>query len=168
MTLNFQQCKLFNEVQDWAKKKNKARNINKNVSVELLKLFITGGAGVGKSHLMKTICMFLTKTFNLYSGSPDKPEVLILAPAGVATININGTTINLGLSIPSYVNGYTFPKLSDFERGRLRNLYSEVLVVLNDEISMISNTACYIYIKGYVRYLADQKVNHLQIYLFLW
>ena len=155
-------------MQDWAKKKNKARNINKNVSVELLKLFITGGAGVGKSHLMKTICMFLTKTFNLYSGSPDKPKVLILAPAGVVTININGTTINLGLSIPSYVNGYTFPKLSDFERGRLRNLYSEVLVVLNDEISMISNTACYIYIKGYVRYLAGQKVNHLQIYLFLW
>ena len=168
MTLNFQQCKLFNEVQDWAKKKNKARNINKNVSVELLKLFVTGGAGVGKSHLMKTICMFLTKTFNLYSGSPDKPEVLILAPAGVATININGTTINLGLSIPSYVNGYTFPKLSDSERGRLRNLYSEVLVVLNDEISMISNTTCYIYIKSYVRYLAGQKVNHLQIYLFLW
>ena len=112
--------------------------------------------------------MFLTKTFNLYSGSPDKPKVLILAPTGVAKININGTTINLGLSIPSYVNGYTFPKLSDSERGRLRNLYSKVLVVLNDEISMVSNTACYIYIKGYVRYLAGQKVNHLQIYLFLW
>ena len=48
---------------------------------------------------MKTICMFLTKTFNLYSGSPDKPKVLILAPTGVAAININGTIINLGLSI---------------------------------------------------------------------
>ena len=155
-------------MQDWAKKKIKARNSNKKVSVDLLKLFITGGGGVGKSHLMKTICMFLTKTFNLCSGSPDKPKILILAPTWIATININGTTINLGLSIPSYVNGYTFPKLSDSERGRLRNLYSEVLVVLNNEISMVSNTAWYIYIKGYVRYLAVQKVNHLQIYLFLW
>ena len=88
---------------------------------------------------MKTMCMFLTKIFNLYSGSPDKPKVLILAPTGVAAININGTTINSGLSIPPYVNGYTLPRLSDFERGRLRNLYSEVLVVLIDEISMVFN-----------------------------
>ena len=139
LSLNFQQCKIFNEVQDWAKKKIKARNSNKKVSVDLLKLFITGGGGVGKSHLMKTICMFLTKTFNLYSGSPDKPKVLILAPTGVAAINIDGTTINSGLSIPPYVNGYTLPRLSDSERGRLRNLYSEVLVVLIDEISMVSN-----------------------------
>ena len=85
------------------------------------------------------MCMFLTKIFNLYSGSPDKPKVLILAPTGVAAININGTTINSGLSIPPYVNGYTLPRLSDFERGRLRNLYSEVLVVLIDEISMVFN-----------------------------
>ena len=90
-------------------------------------------------HLMKSTCMFLTKIFNLCSGSPDKPKVLVLAPTGVAAININGTTINSGLSIPPYVNGYTLPRLSDSERGRLRNLYSEVLVVLIDEIAMVSN-----------------------------
>ena len=88
---------------------------------------------------MKTICIFLNKTFNLYSGSPDKPKVLLFAPTGVAAININETAINSGLSIPPYVNGYTLPRLSDSERGRLRNLYSEVLVVLIDEISMVSN-----------------------------
>ena len=87
-------------MQDWAKKKIKARNSNKNVSVDPLRLFITGGAGVGKPHLMKTICMFLTKPFDLYFGSPDKPKVLIVAPAGVAAININGRIINSGLSIP--------------------------------------------------------------------
>ena len=38
------------------------------------------GAGAGKSYLMKIISMFLTKTMNLYSGSPDKPKVLLLAP----------------------------------------------------------------------------------------
>ena len=139
MSLNFQQHKIFNEVQDWAKKKIKARHSNKKVSVDPLRLFITEGAGVGKSHLMKTISTFLTKTFNLYYGSPDKPKVLILAPTGVAAINIIGTTINSGLSIPTYINGYILPRLSDFERGRLRNSYSEVLVVLIDEISMVSN-----------------------------
>ena len=62
-SLNFQQRKIFNEVQDWANKKIKARNSNKKVSVDPLRMFITGEAGVGKSHLMKTIRMFLTKTF---------------------------------------------------------------------------------------------------------
>ena len=47
-------------------------NCKKNVSNEALRLFITGGAGVGK--LMKIICLILIKTMKLYSGSPDKPK----------------------------------------------------------------------------------------------
>ena len=70
-------------------------------------------AGVRKSHLMKIM--------SPYSGSAGKPKVLILAPTGVAVININGKTINSGLSILLYVNGYTLPRLSDSERARLRN-----------------------------------------------
>ena len=98
------------------RKKLKQEIVTK-VSVDPLRLFITGGAGVGKSHLIKTICMLLSKTFNLYSRSPDKPKVPILAPTRVAAIYINGTTINSGLSIP---------RLSDSERRRLRNLYSGI------------------------------------------
>ena len=139
LSLNFQQRKIFNEVQDWAKKKFKARNSNKKVSLDPVRLFITGRAGVGKSHLMKTICMFLTKTSNIYFGLPDKSKVLILAPTGVEEISINGTTINSGLSISLYINRYNLPRLSDSEHGRLGNLFSEVLVVLIDEISIVSN-----------------------------
>ena len=73
-------------------KKIKAMSSNKKISIEPVRLFITGGAGVRKSQLMKTISMFLTKTMN--SGSPDKPKVLILTPTGVAAININEATIN--------------------------------------------------------------------------
>ena len=76
---------------------------------------------------------------NLYSGSPDKPKALIPAPTGVATINISGTTINSGLSIPRHINEYTLPRLSDSERARLCDFYSEVAVVLLDEISIVSN-----------------------------
>ena len=88
---------------------------------------------------MKTICMFLTKTSNLYFGLPDKSKVLIPAPTGVEEISINGTTINSGLSISPYINRYTLLRLSDSEQGRLRNLFSEILVVLIDEISIVSN-----------------------------
>ena len=74
--------------------------------------------------------MFLTKTKNLYSGSPDKPKVLILAPTRVAAININGTTISLGLSMPPNVNGFTLPRLSNSERARLRNYICRYLSLL--------------------------------------
>ena len=103
-------------------------------------MFITEGGGIEKSHYLKSIiCMFLIKTMNLYSGSPDKPKALIPAPTGVATINISGTTINSGLSIPRHINEYTLPRLSDSERARLCDFYSEVAVVLLDEISIVSN-----------------------------
>ena len=77
---------------------------------------------------MRTICMFLTKTINFYSGSPDKPKTLILALTGLASINIDETTINSGFSIPPFVDHYTLQRFSDSERARLHNLYSEVLV----------------------------------------
>ena len=159
LSLNFQQRKIFNEVQDWAKKKIKARNSFKKVSVDPLRFFITEGAGVGRSHLMKTICMFLTNTFNLYSRSPDKPKVLIPASTGVAAININGTTINSGFS--------TSPLLM--------HILCQGFEILNEEDSEIyimrywfPICACYIYIKSYVKYLTLKKINHLKIYLFLW
>ena len=87
-------------------------NFKKNVSITPLRLFITGRAGVRKSYLMKIICMSVIKTMNLYIGLPYKPKVLILAPIGVAAININETTINSGFSIPADVNGYTLARFS--------------------------------------------------------
>ena len=66
--------------------------------VNPLNSFITGGVGVGKSMLIETCRAYLTKTFNAYSGSPDK--VVLLAPTGVSAINLVGTTVDYGLSIP--------------------------------------------------------------------
>ena len=94
-------------------------SFKKNISIAPLRLFITGRAGVRKSYLMKIIFMSLTKTMNLYLGFPEKPKLVILAPIGVAAININETTINSGFSIPPYVRGYTLARLSDEERVRL-------------------------------------------------
>ena len=111
--------------------------------------------------------MILNKTFNLYSGSPYKPKVLILAPTGVAAINVNRTTINSGLSIPPYVKRYTLQRLSDSEQGRLRNLYSEVLVVLIDEISMVSNI-CLLHIhKRLCEIFGCSESQPYAIYLFM-
>ena len=53
--------------------------------------------------------------------NPENPTVLLLAPTGVAAINIDGTTTNTALAIPKNT-GDTLP-------------------VIIDEISMVSNTA---------------------------
>ena len=63
-------------------------------------LFITGGARAGKNHLIKTIYQMTTQTFKQVSENPEKPSVLLLAPTCISAINISGTTINTGLSIP--------------------------------------------------------------------
>ena len=74
-----------------------------------------------------------------YVGTGDKPKVLALAPTGVASINVDGTTIHSGLGIPVNCRTQALPKPSDAKRSELRNLYSEIEVIIIDEISMVSN-----------------------------
>ena len=68
-------------------------------------VFITGGAGAGKSHVIKRIYQTATKTYRHGPEDPDKPSVLLLAPTGVAAINIGGNTINSGLAISKNIFG---------------------------------------------------------------
>ena len=61
--------------------------------VKPFNLFLSGSGGVGKSHLIKTIDQIVSKVLQYHGGSPDQQRVLILAPTGVASINVNGITI---------------------------------------------------------------------------
>ena len=62
-------------------------------------IFLTGGAGVGKLHLIKTMFMSITKLLSFKGGDPENPRILFWAPTGVATIDIDGTTIHTALGI---------------------------------------------------------------------
>ena len=108
--------------------------------VEPIYLFITGGGGAGKSHLIKTIYHTVIKTFRYGGMNPENPTVLLSAPTGVAAININGTTINAALAIPKNT-GDTLPAMSDQKRTQMRLSLSELKLLVVDEISMVSNTA---------------------------
>ena len=133
------QRKVFDMVCDWARKKVISFDADVNVAPQPLRLFITGGADIGKSRLISTIRLFLEKTFTDYVGTADKPKVLVLAPTGVAAINVDRTTIHSGLGIPVNRRTQALPKFSDAKRSELRNLYSEIEVIIIDEISMVSN-----------------------------
>ena len=102
-------------------------------------LFITGGAGARRSHLIKKIYQMATQTFKQVSGNPEKPSVLLLAPTGISAVNISGTTVNMGLSIPVDNFSCTLSPLPDIERIRLRNQLSELKMIIIDEISVVSN-----------------------------
>ena len=77
------------------------KNLNslKPVDVKPIYLFLTESGGAGKSHLIKTIYHTAVKTFRRPPFNHELPHVLLLAPTGVAMINIDGTTVNTGLAI---------------------------------------------------------------------
>ena len=138
-SLNSKQRQYFEIIFNWAKSYVKNLSSITQFEIEPLHIFITGGAGTGKSHLIRTIFHSLTKTFSYRSMAFGKAKVLLLAPTGVAAINIDGTTIHSALGIPVGHFGKNLPKLNDKKRTALRNNLCETRVLIIDEISMVSN-----------------------------
>ena len=75
-------------------------------------MFLTGAVGAGKSHLVNLIYLTFTKPFRHGISNPENSTVLLMAPTGVASININGTTIHTALAIPKE-SGDNPPLMSD-------------------------------------------------------
>ncbi len=111
------------------------KNLNslKSVEIEPIYLFITGGGGAGKSHLIKTIYHTAVKTFRHPPINAELPTVLLLAPTGVAAVNINGTTINTALAIPKEV-GDNLPAMSDQKKTQFRLSLPYLKLIIIDEI----------------------------------
>ena len=86
-----------------------------------MRIFLTGNAGCGKSFLIRVIYQCLTKTLSYGSILVDKPKALLMAPTGVAAINIDGTTIHTAFNIPVGHFGSNLPPLSDKMKSSLRD-----------------------------------------------
>ena len=138
-SLNDKQREVFNSVNCWARKTVMNYSVEHAIELMPLQLFITGGAGTGKSHLIKTIDASLNKTLNYKSQNLDTPKVLKMAPTGVAASNIDGSTIHSSLGIPVNCQAMQIPKLSNKRRSELRLKYEDLKVIIIDEISMVSN-----------------------------
>ena len=101
--------------------------------------FISGGAGAGKSHLIKALYHIALKTFRYGPYDPELPNVLKIAPTGVAAININGLVIHSALAIPKNVYGEHIASLSHERLSILQYKLKDLKLVFIDEISMVSN-----------------------------
>ena len=138
-SLNTQQRHAYGKLLSWVRNKVKNMNSLKQTHVQPVYLFLTGGGGAGKSHLINSIYHTVTKTFRHGNTNPENPTVLLMAPTGVAAININGTTVHTALAIPKE-SGYNLPPMSDRKRTQIRIAPSDLKLVIIDEISMVSNT----------------------------
>ena len=77
-SLNRDQRNVFDAVHRWARNYVKCRSSKTQDEVETMRLFITGGRGCGKSHLLRTIYQAVMKTLMYNGGDPDKLRVLLL------------------------------------------------------------------------------------------
>ncbi|KAL9977715.1 hypothetical protein ACROYT_G015152 [Oculina patagonica] len=137
-SLNAKQRFTYDVVLSWCR--NTVKNVNclNKQTIKPIHIFVTGGGGGGKSHLITTIYHTSLKTFKYTAVNPSLPTVLLMASTGVAAINISGTTINTALAIPKDTGIHLSP-LSDQKKTLLRLTLSELKLLIIDEISMVSN-----------------------------
>jgi DNA replication protein DnaC len=84
-------------------------------------IFITGGAGTGKSTLLKYIVGHTQK------------NCVVLAPTGIAAINANGQTIHRFFNFPTTL----FDKKSIKINNMKKELFESLQMMIIDEISMV-------------------------------
>ena len=104
---------------------------------EPMRIFISGGAGVGKSVLMRTLQEKFTRYYDHFQNIfRDRLKVLKMAPTGSAAHNIEGSTIHFLHKIP--INKLETGPLNTEKLNAMRSKFADVRVILLDEVSMIS------------------------------
>ena len=89
--------------------------------------------------LIKALYQTALKTFRYGPCDPVLPNVLKIAPTGVAAININGLVINSSLTISKNVYGDHIASLPHKRLSTLRYKLKDLKLIIMDEISMVSN-----------------------------
>jgi hypothetical protein len=105
-----------------------------------LRMFLTGGAGVGKSFIITILREFLVRA---HRGVLTKP-VMLMAPTGVAASNIAARTLHTALNIPvenvrpGVRQRLKYTALSGHKLQMARALWDGVRYIILDEVSMVS------------------------------
>ncbi|XP_025760137.1 ATP-dependent DNA helicase PIF1 isoform X3 [Oreochromis niloticus] len=133
--LNKKQACIFYAVRDWCIKRVCSLN------PEQFFFYINGGAGTGKSHLIKCIYSEASKILSKvprYADDVDisKPTVLLTAFTGTAAFNISGTTLHSLLKLPRSLKPPIQGLGNQLDEVRSELLNAEIIVI--DEVSMVS------------------------------
>ena len=112
---------------------------NNELPPKPFQIFLSGGAGIRKSFLIKAITEYLKRVLRYPNQNLDQPSVLVTASAGKAATGINGITLHSAFHLPvkSGLESYEYKKPSDETLRMLRNKYQYLKVLIIDEISII-------------------------------
>ena len=134
-SLNETQASVFYTVRDWCFQRVWGLN------PEPFFYFVTGGAGCGKSHVIKCVYQEATKILRQLPrfrdrGDMSQPSVILAAFTGTAAYNISGKTLQSLLKLPRNLRPpyQGLGNALDDVRAVLSN--AEILIV--DEVSMVS------------------------------
>ena len=106
---------------------------------EALRLFLTGGAGVGKTTVTNALYEALIRYLNSVPGeNPDDIKVLKVAPTGKAAFNISGNTLHSAFKIPAN-RGFEYCTLDRDRLNTIRTQLRKLEVIFIDEISMVGS-----------------------------
>ena len=103
-------------------------------------VFLTGGAGTGKSVTIEAIYQCLIRWFARQPGFKEKPDmvtVLLVGPTGKSAFHIGGTTIHSALGIPVTQNKNELKPMSAELKNKFRNRLWNLKVIIIDEVSMV-------------------------------
>ena len=105
---------------------------NDELPPKSFQIFLSGGAGIGKSFLIKAITEYLKRVLRY----PNQNLVLVTASLGKAAAGINGITLHSAFDLPvkSGLKSCEYKKPSDETLLMLRNKYQCLKVLIIDEI----------------------------------
>ena len=136
--LNEGQQQLFNFMMKYAQQLQ-LNERNDLPEPEPFHIFLTGGAGVGKSFLTKVTTEYFKRTWKTPGQNMDEhPSVVVTASTGRAAVNIDGTTLHSAFSLPVRDNGsFANLKLGRDKKDHFQRKYVNFKALIIDEISMI-------------------------------
>lgn len=104
--------------------------------------FISGGAGVGKSRLIKAVYQTLIRLFRRGSGDAGSIEIMIVAYTGKAAHNVGGMTAHHAFSLPMVdrSSSETFKGLGPEALNSCRVKLAKLKLIIIDEISMMGTS----------------------------
>ena len=93
----------------------KLAEINNKSPPKPFQIFLSGGAGVGKSFLIKAITEYLKRVLRYPNQNLDQPSVLVTASTGKVATDINGIALHSAFQLPlkSGLKSYDYKKPSD-------------------------------------------------------
>lgn len=134
--LNETQSEIFYMMRDWCLAKIAGGEC------EPIHIFVTGGAGTGKSHLIKAIHYESSRLLSRIMTEPERVSVLLSAFTGTAAFNIGGNTLHHLFSLTKYLP-LPYEPLGEQTLSELRMKIGDVQILIIDEISMVYKRLLY-------------------------